>query len=55
MLEGDQVRQVKIDEVELPSGVTVEYYCTVGGPSIEECMDHVAEIAAEAILRNQIL
>ncbi len=54
MLDEDNAQKLKMEEIELSSGVIVEYYCSVGGPSIEDCMNQVAEIAAKAIIRQQI-
>jgi hypothetical protein len=43
---------VKIGEVVTKSGLIVEYFCTPSGPSPEQCMDAVAKIAADTIVRN---
>lgn len=50
MVEDVNGRQIKLEQIVLPSGVVVEYYGTQGGPSIEECMNQVAEMAAQAII-----
>lgn len=54
MLDEDNAQKLKMEEKELSSGVVVEYFCTVGGPSIEDCMNQVTEIAVKAIIRNQM-
>ncbi len=42
---------VKIDEeLKLSSGVTVEYYCTQGGPSLSLLMDQVMKIATDSLI-----
>ena len=43
---------VKIGEVVIKRGLIVEYFCTPGGPSPEQCMDDVAKIAADTVIRN---
>lgn len=42
----------KVDERILASGICVEYFCSKGGPSKEECMEHVLRIAADDLLRS---
>ncbi|WP_157070994.1 hypothetical protein [Alicyclobacillus acidiphilus] len=39
----------KIGERELKSGVVVEYFCDERGPTVQECVDRSAEIAAQAL------
>ena len=45
---------IKVGEKVLSNAVKIEYYGKVNGPSIEECMAQVAEIAAMAIIRQHL-
>lgn len=48
----EEQQTIKVDERKLKSGIVVEYFCTVGGPTVEQCMEQVMQIAADALARK---
>jgi hypothetical protein len=48
----EEQQMIKVDERKLKSGIVVEYFCTLGGPTVEQCMEQVMQIAADALARK---